>query len=192
MNDSCWYALYTRHQHEKVVAQVLSAKGFSVFLPLYTAARQTRDRVKSVQLPLFPCYVFLQGGMDRRLDIVTTPGMHSFVESGGRAAVIAAAEIEAIRRVVDMNAQLEPHPFLRYGDWVRIKSGALAGIEGILVQKKNLFRLVLSVEMLGKSVSMEVDSFAVERVSNQVGVMAAGASSSSSLILQPPSRLPSR
>jgi len=171
-----WHALYTRHQHEKIVTQVLSGKGFDVFLPLYTAACRRKDRTKQIQLPLFPCYVFLRGGLHRRVDVISTPGIHSFVESGGRPAAIPPAEIDAIRLVVETKAAgVEPHPFLRCGDWVRITSGALAGVEGILAQQKNIFRLVLSVEMLGKSVAVEVDSFAIERAGNRARANAARA-----------------
>ncbi len=163
--DPCaWYVLYTRHQHEKTVAQILTSKGFEVFLPLYSTARQWKDRTKLLSLPLFPCYVFLKGGLKRRLDIMTTPGIHALVSTAGQPATIPPAEIEAIRRVVEGGAHVEPHPFLKCGARVRVKCGPLTGIEGILVRKKNLYRLVLSVEMLGKAVAVEVDAFLVERL----------------------------
>jgi transcription antitermination factor NusG len=159
-----WYAIHTRHQHEKAVAGILTAKGFGTFLPLYREPRQWADRVKLLSLPLFPCYVFLRGGLERRLDILTTPGIHAFVSSAGQPASIPAAEIDAIRRGVESGAALEPHPFLKSGEWVRVKSGAMEGIEGILVRRKSLYRLVLSVEMLGKAASVEVDAAQVERL----------------------------
>jgi transcription termination/antitermination protein NusG len=158
-----WYALYTRHQHENAVARILTAKGFETFLPCYQEARRWTDRVKLLSLPLFPCYVFLRGGFERRLDIVTTPGIRAFVSSAGQPVAIPAAEISAIRRGVESGAYVEPHPFLKNGEWVRVKSGALEGIEGILVRRKSLYRLVLSVEMLGKAVAVEVDAAKVER-----------------------------
>jgi transcription antitermination factor NusG len=159
-----WYALYTVHQHEKVVAEILSEKGFRVFLPLYVAIRQWADRTKELMLPLFPCYVFVQGRLDRRLQIVTTPGFRSIVTVAGRPAVIPHSEIEGVRQLVENCLQVEPHPFLRRGDRVRVRSGPLEGIEGILVRKRNSSRLVLSVEMLQKSVATEVDVSIVERV----------------------------
>ena len=161
--DQAWYALYTRHQHEKTVARVLQSKGFGVFLPLYAAVHRWKDRTKRVSLPLFPCYVFLQGEARRRVDILGTPGVHSLVGTEGRPAPISAAEIDAIRQMVDSKALVEPYPYLRCGDWIRVKSGPLAGIEGILARKKNLFRLVVSVELLQKSVAVEVDVSDVER-----------------------------
>ena len=160
-----WYALYTRHQHEKNVARVLSCKGFEVFLPLYNATHRWSDRCKQLSLPLFPCYVFLYGGLDRRPQILATPGVHSFVEFGGSPAVVREDEVEAIRRALENSACVVPHPFLKHGDWVRIRSGPLEGIQGILVRTKNRCRLVLSVEMLEKSVAVEVEAAFVERIS---------------------------
>jgi transcription antitermination factor NusG len=162
--DLAWYALRTRHQHEKVAATSLSNKGFEIFLPLYETIRQKKDRTKRLSLPLFPCYIFMRGSLRRRLDVVTTPGIQGFVLMGSRAAVIPEPEIEAVRRVVNGAFQAERCSFLQCGDRVRVKSGPLTGIEGILVRKKNHLRLVLSVGILGKSVSVEVDSSAIDRV----------------------------
>ena len=170
-----WYALYTRHQHEKTVAQILNSKGFETLLPLYPAARRWADRTKLLFLPLFPCYVFINAGLERRLAIMMTPGVHSLVSNAGEPAAIPSEEIDAVRRAVESGARVEPHPLLKCGDWVRVKCGPLTGIEGILVRKKNLYRLVLSVEMLGKAVAVEVDAFLVERVSgNRPSVCAIG------------------
>jgi len=160
-----WHALYTRHQHEKVVAHALSSKGFEVFLPQYRAVHRWKDRHKEVVLPLFPSYVFIRGGLDRMLSIMTTPGVHSLVSWGGNPADIPSEEIESVRRMVESPFQVEPHPFLKSGDRVRVTSGPLEGIEGILVRKTKGFRLVLSVEMLSKSAAVEVDMTAVEPVS---------------------------
>jgi transcription antitermination factor NusG len=159
-----WYALYTRHQHERAVALTLAAKGFEVFLPLYNVTHRWKDRTKQLSLPLFPCYVFLRTEGREWLSVLTTPGVHTVVAYSGRPAVIPEAEIDAIRQAVLARAHLEPHPFLTCGDWVRIKSGPLKDIKGILVRKKSQFRLVLSVEMLGKSVSLEVDVSTAERI----------------------------
>jgi len=162
--DSSWYALYTRHQHEKMVDQVLTSKGFNTFLPLYSTTHNWKDRTKALSLPLFPCYVFLQGGIERRLQILTTPGIYGLVSSAGQPAEIPAIEIEAIRRVVESGVRVEAHPYLKCGNWVRVKCGPLTGIEGILVRKKNISRLVLSVEILGTAAAIEVAAFQVETV----------------------------
>jgi transcription antitermination factor NusG len=159
-----WYALHTNYQHEKAVARILTQKGFDIFLPLYDVAHRWKDRTKQLSLPLFPCYVFIQGGLDRRLQVLNTPGVFDFVGWSGCAAPIPEEEIDAVLKMMEGSLKVEPHPFLKCGDWVRVKSGSLQGIEGILVRKKNLFRLVLSVEMLQKSVAVEVDVTAVESV----------------------------
>jgi transcription antitermination factor NusG len=162
--ETPWYAIYTRHQHEKMVAQILTSKGFNTFLPLYATTHDWKDRKKALLLPLFPCYVFLKGDIERRLQIVTTPGIYGLVSSAGQPAAIPDTEIEAIRRVVESGVRVETHPFLECGHRVRIKCGPLTGIEGILVRKKNVSRLVLSVEILGTAAAIEVAAFQVEAV----------------------------
>jgi transcription antitermination factor NusG len=162
--ESSWYAIYTRHQHEKTVAQILTGKGFNTFLPLYATTHNWKDRTKALTLPLFPCYVFLKGGIERRLQIITTPGIYGLVSSAGQPAAIPDIEIEAIRRVVDSGTRVEIHPFLKCGSWVRVKCGPLTGIEGILIRKKNVSRLVLNVAILGTAAAIEVAAFQVEVV----------------------------
>jgi len=162
--SGAWCAIYTRHQHEKAIAQILSAKGLEVFLPLYNATRRWKDRTMHLSLPLFPCYLFLRGMKERRLEVVTTPGIVSILSVNGEVATIAESEIESVRRAVEWGNRVEPHPFLRCGDRVRVICGPLQGLEGILVRKKNLYRLVLSVEILERSAAVEVDVSAVERV----------------------------
>lgn len=162
LDSSAWWALYTRHQHEKAVAEMLTAKGFEVFLPLYESTRRWKDRRKILSLPLFPCYVFLRGGFDRKLQVVSTPGVHMILYRGERVAVIPPSEIDAIQRAVDGSLRVEPHPFLKCGSRVRVIRGALEGVEGILARKKNLCRLVLSVDMLAQSVAVEVHASDVE------------------------------
>ncbi len=159
-----WYALYTRHQHEKSVHQVLTGKGFEAFLPLYTAAHQWKDRIKRVSLPLFPCYVFVRGPLVQWLPVLSTPGVHMVVGCAGKPATIADGEVDAIRRVIESPMKVEPHPFLKCGDRVRVTAGVLRGLEGILVRKKNWCKILLSIEMLQRSVAVEVDAAMVQRV----------------------------
>jgi transcription antitermination factor NusG len=161
-DDSGWWALYTRHQHEKSVADMLSAKGFEVFLPLYESMRRWKDRKTMVPMPLFPCYVFVRGGLNRRLQVVTTPGVHMILSSGENFAMIPDADIQAIRTSVEGPFHVEPHPFLKCGERVRVIRGPHVGVEGILLRKKNLHRLVLSVDMVAQSVSVEIDASDVE------------------------------
>jgi transcription antitermination factor NusG len=162
-----WNAIYTRHQHEKSVAESLTGSGFEVFLPTYETVRQWTDRKKKLSLPLFPCYVFLRATEERRLQILSTPGVHFVVMFSGRPAQIPDFEIEAIRKAIDSRLRVEPHPFLRCGDWVQVTSGPLADVEGILVRKKGSYRLVLSTELLGKSIAVEIDAFSVKPIQHR-------------------------
>ena len=159
-----WCAVYTRHQHEKTIGEMLKAKGFEIFLPVYESTRRWKDRQKVLSLPLFPCYVFVRGAHERRLPVLTTPGVHMIISRGEQVATVPDEEIEAIRRTVEGPFSVEPHPFLRCGERVRVVRGSLEGVEGILTRKKNLFRLVLSVDMLAQSVSVEIDAMDVEPV----------------------------
>lgn len=161
LESNSWCAVYTRHQHEKTVSEMLEAKGFEVFLPLYDSTRKWKDRRKVLSLPLFPCYVFVRGAIERRLPVLTTPGVHMIISRGERVATVPDDEIEAIRRTVDGHFRVEPHPFLRCGERVRVVRGSLEGVEGVLTRKKNLYRLVLSVEMLAQSVAVEIDAMDV-------------------------------
>jgi len=163
--DSAWYAVYTRHQHEKNVARALVGKGFEAFLPLYTAIHRWKDRDKQLSLPLFPCYVFLRSPLDRWQPILTIPGVHSVLGFGGERSMIPDSEVEAIRRMVGCPLKAEPHPFLKCGDRVQLRAGPLQGLEGILLRKRSVWKLVVSVEMLQRSVAVEVDASMVERVS---------------------------
>jgi len=159
-----WYALYLRHQHEKNVARSLSGKGYEVFLPLYTAVHRWKDRDKRLSLPLFPCYLFLQNPTERWQSILATPGVHSVVGFAKRPATIASGEVEAIQRLVGSCLKLEPHPFLRCGDRVRLRGGPLDSLEGLLVRKKSTWKLIVSVDMLQRSVAVEVDASMVEKI----------------------------
>lgn len=156
--STAWWALYTRHQHEKTVAEMLWAKGFEVFLPVYEAMHRWKDRNKKISLPLFPGYVFVREDRVRRLQVLTTPGIYAILSHGGHDALIGDEEVQAIQRIGAAPSLLEPHPFLQCGELVRVIRGCLEGVEGILVRKKNMCRLVLSVDTLAQSVSVEIDS----------------------------------
>lgn len=160
-----WWAVYTRHQHEKVVADMLVVKGFEVFLPLYETMHHWKDRNKRLRLPLFPCYLFVRESIGGRLQILTTPGAHTILTRGEGLAVISDQEMQAIWLAAGDPARVEPYPYLKCGERVRVRRGALQGVEGILIRKKNLFRLVLTVDMLAQSVAVEVDAADVEPAS---------------------------
>jgi len=166
-----WHALYTRHQHEKPIARMLSGKGHEVFLPLYAVARRWQDRSKRLCLPLFPCYVFIRGGLDRQLQILSTPGVFTVVGWAGHPAAIPESQIESLRQMAEGSTRLEPHPYPVCGDRVRVRSGTLQGLEGILVRKKNISRLVVCLEMLGRSAAVEIDASCLEMVDRAPGGM---------------------
>ena len=148
-----WWAVYTKHQHEKAIAGILKTKGCDVFFPTYEVRRQWKDRVVSL---------FVREESDRRLQVVTTPGVHMIVSQGTHFALIPCAEIDAIRRAVDTRSKVEPHPYIQFGESVRVIRGAMQGATGICVRQKNACRLILSVDMLAKSVAVEVNAADVE------------------------------
>jgi transcription antitermination factor NusG len=159
-----WYAVYTRHQHEKAASEALRSKGIDVLLPLYRTVHRWKDRSKVVQLPLFPGYLFLQANLDRRLEILKTPGVCWIVSNGGSPCPISAREMEGVRALATNPDNSQPHPFLTSGDRVRVRSGHFAGVEGVLVRLKNHFRVVISVQLLQQSAAIEVGMEFVERI----------------------------
>jgi transcription antitermination factor NusG len=160
-----WFALTAKHQHEPTVARLLDAKGFEVFQPTYTVVRRWKDRNKVIKLPLFPGYVLFCGGLERRVDVLSTPGVFSIVSFGETAAEISSEEIAAIRRATLNRMAIQPHPFLTVGDRVRVVRGPLVGVTGILQKQKDACRLILSIELLGRSAAVEIDATIVEKIS---------------------------
>ena len=159
-----WYALFTRYQHEKSVTPSLSNKSYEVYLPLYRSVRRWQDRAKQLWLPLFPCYMFIREGMDRQLQILTTPGVIHIVKWGGQPAVVPQPQVDAVRQIIESGLIVETHPYLQCGDRIRVKTGPLMGLEGILTRKKGVTRLVVSMEMLGRSAAVEIDVLNAERI----------------------------
>ncbi len=154
--ESRWYALYIKHHHEKKAADLLMRKKIEVFLPLYRDVRQWKGRKKTIALPLFPGYLFLRSDLRDKTEILRTPGVFFLVENSGHACPVPDYEIEAIQRVVNSEMEFQPHPFLKSGEHVEIRSGPLAGVRGIFVRNKNQHRIVVAVEVLQKAVSVEV------------------------------------
>jgi len=159
--NSQWFAVRTAAGREKAVASQLREKGYEEFLPVYRSRRQWCDRVKELELALFPGYLFCRFDFNQRLPILITPGVQMIVGTGKLPAPVNEAEIEALRRVVASGTQAEPHDYLAVGQRVRIRAGSLAGLEGILVEAKNSWRMILSVELLRRSVAVEVDRAAL-------------------------------
>lgn len=164
-----WYAIYTKHQHEKAASDLLEKKGFEVLLPLFRAQHRWKDRVKIVHLPVFPSYLFVRTSLEEKLEILRIPGVLWLVGRGDRAVAIPEDEIEAVRRITRSSANFEPHPHLKHGDRVRVCVGPLAGVTGILKKFKNHYRVILSVDLLQKAIAVEIDLSVVERLSEPYG-----------------------
>lgn len=162
-----WFALNTRFRYEDYVAKQLSVKGYEILLPVYRCRRRWSDRVKNVELPLFPGYLFCRFDANDRLPILTTPGMIQVVGFGKTPVPVEASEIVAIQRAISSDLTREPWPYLQIGEKVRVETGALRGVEGILLSVKGGHRLVLSVTLLQRSVAVEVNSSWVTPVSQQ-------------------------
>jgi transcription antitermination factor NusG len=160
-----WYATYTRHQHEKSVALQLSNKGLEVLLPLYRSLSRWKDRSQSLLLPLFPSYVFVRASLGQKLEVLRTPGVCWLVASAGVPIQIPSKEVKSLEILCQTVAPFEPHPFLECGDPVRVVRGPLTGVEGMLVRARNHCRVVISVRMLERSASVEVDIHNLEKVS---------------------------
>ena len=152
-----WYAVQVRTKGESLVRTLLERKEYEIFLPTYQEVRKYSDRMKKIDAALFPGYLFCRMDVTRRLPILKTPGVHGILGADGEPTPIPDSEIVAIQRVIGSGARVGPWPFLKAGDVVRVERGAFAGVTGILVTERGVDRLILSVEMLQRSVSVEID-----------------------------------
>jgi transcription antitermination factor NusG len=160
-----WFAVYTTPRHEKHVSEMLAQHEIETFLPLYRSTRQwKKSRPVDLELPLFPTYVFVRIARQARGTVLGTSGVMSIVGSSRESWALPDLEIEALRSGL-LERKIEPHPYLTVGERVRIKAGVMAGVEGVLVRKKNEFRVVLSLDSIMQSVAVEVDGDDVESVS---------------------------
>lgn len=169
-----WFALRVRSNYERVAATHLRDRGFDEFLPGFKTERQWSDRKKQVEQFLFPGYVFCRFNPDDRLPVLTIPGAVNVVGFGKGPTPIPDNEIEAVRKMVGSGLLVGPHPFLTVGQHVLIERGPLLGVEGILQEIKKSFRLVVSVHLLQRSVSVEIDRNWIRPLnpSHRVGVAA--------------------
>lgn len=165
MDPLPWYALQVRPRFEKIVASTLLNKGFEGFLPLYRCRSRWSDRIKEVHLPLFPGYLFCRLDINKRLPILITPGVIHIVGIGKAPHPVEDAEIAALQAIVISGLQAKPRSYLTVGRKIRIEIGPLAGVEGIVVALKGASRLVVSVSLLQRSVSVEIDESWVVPVS---------------------------
>jgi transcription antitermination factor NusG len=162
--DQNWYALLTRARHEKVVAHRLHDLGLTCFLPLVSEVRRWSDRRKVVEFPLFSCYVFakLPPGHEYRLKALQIDGVLNLVGTRGQGTPIPDEQIEAVRRLMEGHLPWHSHPFLKVGQRVRIRTGALKGIEGILVSRSGGSIFVISIDAIQRSLAVRVEGYDVE------------------------------
>jgi transcriptional antiterminator NusG len=153
-----WYAVRTRSRAEKSVHEQLVRKGIEVFLPTATRWSRWKDRRKAVDWPVFPGYCFVRMDPVAHLKVLSCFGVASIVAFGNEFAPIPEVEIESLRTLVNSTLKYDPVPFLKEGEMVRVTHGPLAGVEGRLVKKGAKARLVLSVDLIGQAVSVEVDA----------------------------------
>ena len=178
MANEFWYALQVRPRSESVVAANLQNKGYELFLPTYKAKRPWSDRMKTVEMPLFSGYLFCQFDAQHRLPILQTPNVNLVVGIGRDPAPIDETEIEAIRRVVNAGVVYAPHPYVKVGQLVRVESGSLSGLVGLVTDLRNDSRLIISVNLLMRSVSVEIERAWVKPLRNPSGERTLAVSSS--------------
>ena len=153
-----WFAVQVRSRYESVAATLLSGKGYEWFLPTYLSRRQWSDRIKQIELPLFPGYLFCRFDPHDRFPILTIPAVISIVGIAKNPTPVDETEIASLRVLVKSGLPHQPWPYLQVGQRVRIEYGSLYGLEGILLHFKGRHRIVLSVTLLQRSVAVEIDS----------------------------------
>jgi len=182
---SGWYAVYTTNRHEKRVALHFSQRAIEHYLPLYRAERKWRNGLRvTLDLPLFPCYIFARIPLSERARVLSVPGTLTVVGGTGRDPVpLPDADIDALRW--GLKAQLiEPHPRLTAGQQVRILSGAFAGMEGVVLRRKGACRVVITLKQIMQSIAVEVDESTLELLAEDRGVAGRMSGLSSEICLQ--------
>ncbi|MGA7461872.1 MAG: UpxY family transcription antiterminator [Candidatus Korobacteraceae bacterium] len=157
-----WFAAYTTPRHEKMVARHLAGRHIESFLPLYTSVRRWKNGCRlPVDKPLFPGYIFVNIPRKESVKVLQVPGVVAIVGAGREPLPLPDAEIESLRSALPL-LRVEPHPYLVVGEKVRITSGSLAGMIGVLIRKKNDLRVVLTLDLIQQSVAVEIDADQIE------------------------------
>jgi len=159
-----WYAAHICAQHEKRVSAQLAERSVEHFLPLYESVRRWKDRKMRLQLPLFPGYVFVRLALRDRLRVLQIPSVVRLVGFNGQPTALPEGEIEALQKGLLHPLRAEPHPLLTLGRKVRVRNGPLAGLEGMLVRRKRQCRVVLSVDLIQRSIIVDIDAADLEPV----------------------------
>jgi transcription antitermination factor NusG len=165
-NVENWYAVHTRVQHEKAVAYRLRERGVTTFLPTFTEVHRWKDRRKTVELPLFSCYLFvkLMPRNEERQRVLRTDSVLGLVGTQGIGTPIPNEQIDAVRILVKEQLPCCSHPFLKIGQRVRIRGGALGGLEGIFLSRHGERRLIISVDAMQRSLAIQVEGYDVEPI----------------------------
>lgn len=165
-----WYAAYTCANHEKQVAAQLDVRAVEHFLPLYGSVRRWKDRRVKLELPLFPGYVFIRLALRDRLRVLEIPSVVRLVGFNGQPAALPNEEMEILRTGLSQSLRAEPHPFLTVGRRVRITGGPFTGLEGVLTRKKSSLRVVVAVDLIQRSVAVDVDAADVQAMAGAKAV----------------------
>jgi transcription antitermination factor NusG len=153
-----WYAVYTRANHERRVADQLAERGVENFLPQYASVRKWKDRRVRLQLPLFPGYLFVRIALQNRLKVLQVPGVAWLVGFAGRPVPVPEEEFVKICGFLSQGLRAEPHPYLTVGRRVRITGGPFVGLEGVLRRKKSNLRVIVSLDLIQRSVAVDVEA----------------------------------
>jgi transcription antitermination factor NusG len=169
LDGKCWFAIETRPRHEKKVSIGLRDKGVDIFLPLFSEKHNWSDRRRIIEMPVFPRYVFvrIEPTVSARIPVLRTSGVMSFVGNRGIGTAIPDVQVESVRSVISLGLPFTHYAFLDIGQKVRIRGGALDGVEGILAAINGDQSLVVSVEMICRSLAIRIDGYRVERASPQ-------------------------
>ena len=151
-----WFAVVIKPQHERTAYEGLRQRGMESFLPTYRATRRWSDRLKQLEVPLFPGYVFCRFEKTRKVPVLRTPGVRAIVSSGSEMLPIPGPEIDRVRQMVAGSAGVEPWPFLKTGQKVRVCDGPLVGLEGILSELRNAAYVVVGIDLLQRSVAVQL------------------------------------
>jgi transcription antitermination factor NusG len=156
-----WYALTVPYQHERQTEKALQSKGWETLVPVYRSWRQWSDRMKEVEMPLFAGYVLCRFDLTARIQVLDTPGVAKIVGFGGAMTALEDGEVAGIERLMALKVPLAPWPYLKTGDRVRVDRGPMRGLEGTLLRTKDTMHLVIGVELLQRSVAVQVDRDAI-------------------------------
>lgn len=157
-----WFAAHTRSRHEKSVTDMLERKKIETFLPLFRTIRRWKNGDHQVDLPLFPGYAFVRIPLVNRLQVLQVPGVVQLVGFQGNPAPLDDEEVESLRQAISSGVKAAPHPYLTVGRRVRVTAGPLSGREGILVRRKGLTRVVLSISLIQRSIVADLDTQSIE------------------------------